>query len=136
MSRGMKHDRPQQKSFTNTQASKRRRLRTPLIVLQTSEQSERRAFFGYAKNLSMGGMFIASINPPPPGRKFNIEFVVPSLGQSIKCTTEVVWNRTYSNRGKYEPGMGMRFLDIPKDMASAIDKWANAALDTTPVPVM
>ena len=133
----MKYEPYPPRSFTNTQATKRRRLRKPLIVLQTNDQSERRTFFGYAKNLSMGGMFIASINPPSPGKKFDIEFTLPpGTGHSVKCTSEVVWYRTYSNRGKYEPGMGMRFIDIPEEMASAIDKWANAALDTTPVPVM
>lgn len=132
----MKLERGQPKDFTYTQASKRRRLRKPLIVLQASDQPKRMAFFGYAKNLSMGGMFIASINPPPPGRKFNLEFTLPATGHNIKCVGEVVWNRTYSNRGKYEPGMGLRFVDIAKDMASEIDQWANAIQDQTPAPVM
>ncbi len=138
----MKTDRRERKVFTNTQASKRRSLHAPLIVLRSNDQSKRKVFFGYAKNLSMGGMFIASINPPSPGKKFCIEFAIPGSGQNVKCTGEVVWNRTYSNRGKYEPGMGMRFLDIPHDTASAIDEWANAtdkqaraALDATPAPI-
>jgi len=110
------------------QAHRRRILKKPLIVLQTKPEAARATFFGYAKNISRGGMFVASVNPPRPGSRFVVEFSLPGRGPGrAVCQAEVVWNRTFSKRGPYEPGMGMRFLDLPDDQATAIDSWACAA---------
>ena len=55
------------------QAHRRLNLRAPLIVLEAKYDEDRKTFFGYAKNISRGGMFISSINPRDPGRKFLVE---------------------------------------------------------------
>jgi uncharacterized protein (TIGR02266 family) len=107
------------------QAHRRRVLSKPLIVLQAKPETRRATFFGYAKNISRGGMFVASVNPPRPGSRFAVEFPLPGADRNRACCqVEVVWNRTFSERGPYEPGMGMRFLDLPDDQAVAIDAWA------------
>ena len=110
-----------------TQADHRRTLRSPLIVLQARQDAGRSTFFGYAKNISRGGMFIASINPAVPGSRFSVEFPLPGRRETrVQCQCEVVWHRPFSKRGIYEPGMGLRFIDLPVDSGLAIDTWANA----------
>jgi uncharacterized protein (TIGR02266 family) len=109
------------------QLHRRRLLNTPLIVMQDSTDSGRKSFFGYAKNISAGGMFIASINPPEPGSRFQVEFSMPgSQSGRVECTCEVVWKRLYTKRGPYEPGMGLKFLEIQERSVQAIDTWVQA----------
>jgi len=114
--------------YERVQQFKRRQLPRPLIVLRQHADSERCSFFGYARNISRGGMFISSINPPQPGARFQLEFALPDKQEhTVRCQCEVVWNRPFSSSGSYQPGMGLKFLDIPEDVANAIDGWANAS---------
>ena len=109
------------------QLHRRRLLNTPLIVMQARADSSRKSFFGYAKNISAGGMFISSINPPEPGSRFQVEFNMPGTQPGrVECTCEVVWKRLYTQRGPHEPGMGLKFLEIPEGSAQAIDTWVQA----------
>ncbi|RME24220.1 MAG: pilus assembly protein PilZ [Deltaproteobacteria bacterium] len=113
-------------SGEKVQKHKRRQLPRPLIVLK--EQSGRpKTFFGYARNLSRGGMFISSVNPPVPGSRFRICFPRPdSPERTVSCDCEVVWNRNYSKSSKWLPGMGVKFVDLPESDAEIIDRWANS----------
>ena len=102
----------------------RQELRTPIMVLLAGCTDGHKTFFGYAKNLSKSGMMIGTINPREPGSQFWVEFPLPEpVNRVAKCHCEVVWQRRYSRQHRYDPGMGLRFLDLPNDMAEAIDKW-------------
>lgn len=35
----------------------------------------------------------------------------------------IVWTRRYKQGSKLEPGYGIRFLNLPEDIALAIDNW-------------
>jgi uncharacterized protein (TIGR02266 family) len=98
-------------------------LRSPIIVLKVSQESAREHLFGYAKNISRGGLFISSINPRTPGERFTISFRVPGTPINALCQCEVVWMRRFKKKMKLEPGYGIRFLDLPEDVAQAIDHW-------------
>ncbi|MBN2497065.1 MAG: PilZ domain-containing protein [Deltaproteobacteria bacterium] len=113
---------------TRPAADRRKYLRAPLIVLKVKLEGGGRSFFGYAKNISRSGMFIASVNPRDPGSCFQVEIPLPDpLRRKVVCRCEVVWNRSFSERGPYEPGMGLKFLDMPQDVAAAIDEWIRAS---------
>jgi uncharacterized protein (TIGR02266 family) len=118
---------------TWTPADRRRHLRRPLIVLRVKLDNGTRTFFGYAKNISRSGMFIASVNPERPGDTFRVEIPLPPpVDRRVVCQCEVVWAREYARRADHEPGMGMRFLDMPPELAAAIDDWARAPSDPPP----
>lgn len=102
----------------------RQALRTPITVLQADCTDGHKTFFGYAKNLSKSGMMIGTINPRELGSQFWVEFPLPEpVNRVAKCHCEVVWQRRYSREHRYDPGMGLRFLDLPNDVAEAIDQW-------------
>lgn len=101
----------------------RKYLRDPIIVFKIREETDREYFFGYAKNISRGGLFIASINPRPPGETFHITFQIPGTEIKVDCQCEVVWTRPYDSKIKLDPGYGIRFLDLPEETAKAIDYW-------------
>lgn len=104
-------------------ADKRTDLRKPLMVLKAHLDDGRKVFFGYARNISRGGMFIASVNPRTPGEQFDLVADFPPLGLTLSCRCEVVWKRTYSKKSTLEPGMGLRFLDLPEEVATALERW-------------
>jgi len=103
----------------------RRELRSPLLVQNVKvEPAGQKAFFGYAKNISRSGMFIGTTNPKEPGSQFNVEIPFPApIATTITCACEVVWQRNFSRKSQYEPGMGLKFVDLPKELAERIDAW-------------
>ncbi len=110
---------------TQSPPDKRRYLREPIIVFKVTEDTKLQPLFGYARDISRGGFFVASINPREPGDRYNISFQIPNTDIKVRCQCEIVWSRRYSNSGKIEPGYGVRFTDIDEDIAVAIDNWVS-----------
>lgn len=104
-------------------ADRRNDLREPIIVFKVVEDNNQQHLFGYAKNISRSGLFIASINPRETGERFYITFQIPKTGIRARCQCEVIWTRRYKQGSKLEPGYGIRFVNLPEDIASAIDDW-------------
>ncbi len=109
----------------NNNLNKRRYLRSPILVTKVKAEQNGKVFFGYAKNVSKVGIFIQTVNPKDEGERFKLEFQLPGGGETITCTAEVVWKRSYHPSEEYEPGMGLRFIDISEEISAKIDKWAN-----------
>jgi uncharacterized protein (TIGR02266 family) len=106
------------------QGEPRRNLRSPLLVLRVRLDDGRKTFFGYAKNIGRGGIFIATVNPKEPGTRFQVEIPLPApLCRNLQCFCEVVWKRDFSPNSLYEPGMGLKFIDLPDEHAVRIDQW-------------
>ncbi len=109
---------------------KRRNLRTPLIILKVKIDDGRKAFFGYAKNISRSGLFIATVNPQEPGSRFRVEVPLPApIRKQVECECEVVWKRLYTRGGPLEPGMGLKFLDMSPEIQKTIQEWVDATKD-------
>lgn len=99
-------------------------LHSPITVLRTDGNGGPKTFFGYAKNISRSGMLIGATRPQEPGTRFLLEIPFPDpVNRVAICTCEVVWKREWAKRKCHEPGMGLRFIDLPEDIASAIDTW-------------
>lgn len=104
-------------------SDRRKALRSPIIVMKVSEENPGEYLFGYAQNISRGGLFISSINPRTSGERFTIVFQIPDTAISARCRCEVMWMRRFQKKMKLEPGYGLRFLDLPEDVSQAIDHW-------------
>ncbi len=109
--------------FSEKKPDKRKDLRNHLLVLRVRGESKNKVFFGYAKNISKGGMFISSVNPRKVGEEFIIEFTLPREKKHIQCRCIVEWSRSYKPKSRNEPGMGVRFLDLENDIKKMIDDW-------------
>ena len=106
---------------TAPEPEKRFNLRNQLLVLKVKGDDSGNVFFGYAKNISKAGMFIATVNPKKVDDVFTIEFTLPKKKKPIQCKCVVKWSLNYNPKSKYEPGMGVRFLDLDKEGRRAIN---------------
>lgn len=104
-------------------ADKRKSLRTHLLVLKVQGKYSNKSFFGYAKNISQSGLFISSFTPKEAGERFPLEFTLPDTDIMIRCTAEVIWSRRFDPKMNYEPGMGLKFLDLSEEKKKLIDDW-------------
>ncbi len=110
-------------------ADLRKSLRVPLIIQKVRIDGKRPAFFGYSKNISKSGMFIATINPIEVGEQIDLEFQLPApLTGIVHCCCEVVWKRPFETHLPFEPGMGIKFIDMPVEISAQLDEWIKERL--------
>lgn len=120
----MVDENPETPEVVTSPSDQRRNLRAPLITQKIRLDDGRKSFFGYTQNLSRSGMFVSTLKPLEPGSRVLVEFPLPApLHGDVRCQCEVVWARTVQRNSPLEPGMGLRFLDLPQDLAAAIDAW-------------
>lgn len=113
--------------YAEVQKNERNDLRAPLIVEKIPCEDAQKTFFGYAKNISSGGLFIATVKPREPGDQFVIELTLPGPDKiRIHCNCEVVWKRHFVRKSSHEPGMGLKFLDLPLETIEKIDAWVKS----------
>ncbi len=121
---------PDSPEYEAEQKNKRLATRVPLIVEKIPIEDGQKTFFGYAKDISRGGLFIATVKPREPGEVFTIELTLPvNPRHVIRCRSEVIWKRHFHKKGPYEPGMGMRFLDLAGSDGDKIDAWVEEQVE-------
>jgi uncharacterized protein (TIGR02266 family) len=120
----MDQEKPSKPVYSAEQKDQRSNLRVPLIVEKLPCGDGHRTFFGYARNISRGGLFVATVSPREPGEQFDLQVTLPHAAQlTLRCRCEVVWKRRFEQKGKHEPGMGLRFLDLSPECADALERW-------------
>ncbi len=102
----------------------RKRLSRPITVLKADNSNGHKTFFGYVKDISRSGMMIGTTNPRALGTKYRLEIPFPEpVNVTAVCDCEVVWTKVWEKDRCHDPGMGLRFLDLPTEVASAIEEW-------------
>ncbi|MBI5562726.1 MAG: PilZ domain-containing protein [Deltaproteobacteria bacterium] len=124
MTSGKTGDKSGAPDYVAFRGDRRRNLRGQIIVLKVKGEDARGAFFGYAKTIGAGGMFITSVNPRNVGEEFTLSFTVTEADITVRCRAVVVWCQEFDPMRKQEPGMGIRFLDIAEETRAAITEWA------------
>ncbi|MCK5826265.1 MAG: PilZ domain-containing protein [Desulfuromusa sp.] len=110
-------------------ADSRKNLRAPLIIQKVLIEGDRPAFFGYTKSISKSGMFIATTNMIQPGEQVKLEFQLPApLKGIVRCLCEVVWKRPHGTHLPFEPGIGIKFVDLPIEISDKLDEWIKQQL--------
>ncbi|MCX7943566.1 MAG: TIGR02266 family protein [Deltaproteobacteria bacterium] len=114
------------RDLSKVQKERRKELRVYLRVFKMKVETSKDVFFGYAKNISASGLFIPTLNPKNVGERFRLKFKLPNTEKEIIVLAEVVWNRHYSQSDKYEPGMGIKFVEISEEDAELIRQFVNS----------
>jgi uncharacterized protein (TIGR02266 family) len=80
-----------------------------------------------ALNVSEGGMFVRTANPPETGERFKVSFVEGD--EEVVAEVEVVWTRAGPTDS--QPGMGVRIVSFEKG-ESSFRRWVESTRDSQP----
>lgn len=64
-------------------------------------------------NMSLGGTFVRTDNPAPPGTPVTLRIYLPGEGPPLSVGGEVVWWRMPGHNE--DPGMGVKFVQIASE---------------------
>jgi CheY-like chemotaxis protein len=108
------------------QTTKRKVPRLRVIFRATiSTEKERRGTF--AISISENGVFIRTMNPLERGISLRLSLDLPSA-KPIELDGEVIYGVQYNSEKFIEPGMGIRFVNIPEKIRAGIRKFVEEQL--------
>jgi len=100
-------------------SNNRMNIRASLLVKAVIEcDDEKRELF--ASNLSADGMFLRTIAPFGAGKEMDIAFYVDQE-DPVELKGTVVYMNELNNEIEPEPGMGIRFIEVPEDVKQRIN---------------
>lgn len=115
-----------------SEADRRVYPRSPVVVREARCICGIDVFFGYAKNISRSGLFIATPKLRKPGSVYEIQFKVPGLDHEFTCKGLIMWVRPYKHGNPKPPGFGVKFTELPEEDALLLDKWVAECKDEAP----
>lgn len=88
-------------------------------------QSDHCLWTGLTQNISTGGLFVATDTLRKVGERVTLRLMLPHARGPLTIDAEVRWIREASARLKRDgaPGMGLQFLDLEPQAATAIDRF-------------
>lgn len=115
---------------------------SPRITLETQAVDERRGsdrkayhvgvYFGdspeedslgISGDISRGGLFVATDDPPKPGTMVELDFLLPHSDETITVLAEVRWRRQeWDTEEGVAPGFGVQFRDLAPDERRQINE--------------
>jgi uncharacterized protein (TIGR02266 family) len=110
---------------TPQEIERRKDVRVPLRVVRVWSQTEdgKRGFLGYARDVSLGGLFIQMVTPLQQGTPLKIAFQLIEGEAEIHTEVQVAWTRRFNPRSKLEAGIGVQFLNFSDKGRAAIQSW-------------
>jgi len=89
------------------------------------------AFYqAYLRNISEGGVYIATTHDLRMGDRFTLTFGLDDGGEQLTLRVEVVWvNKRPSPGSGLDPGVGVAWLDLTANDKSVIKGVVHRALD-------
>jgi uncharacterized protein (TIGR02266 family) len=80
------------------------------------------------KNLSAGGIFVATESPLPLGTPFNVRIRIEETGEEIELPGEVVTVGASANLAEEEHGMGIRFVNLTGAQLEQVAEFSEQAM--------
>lgn len=103
---------------SGTPSERRRSTRIPVEVA-LGVHSESNFFSGLTRDISDGGLFVATHTPLPQGTHVTVKFALPACPE-ISADGVVVW---VSEPLSGHPGMGVRFLELSSENEALIRRF-------------
>jgi len=98
------------------------------VHYQVGEGSPLSAF---TKNIGVGGAFILTTDPPPPGSKLALTVSVPSSQEPVEVDAEVRWIVDGKHdEPEREHGMGVKFNGLHVEQLMALNEYFATLTDT------
>ena len=80
------------------------------------------------KNLSAGGIFVATESPLPLGTPFNVRIRIEKTGEEIELPGEVVTVGASANLAEEQHGMGIRFVHLDETQLELVAEFSEQAM--------
>jgi uncharacterized protein (TIGR02266 family) len=80
------------------------------------------------KNLSAGGIFVATESPLPIGTPFNVRIRIEKTGEEIELPGEVVSVGVGADLAHNEHGMGIRFINLTEAQQQQVTELSEQAM--------
>ena len=80
------------------------------------------------KNLSAGGIFVATESPLPIGTPFNVRIRIEKTGEEVELPGEVITVGVSANLAEEAHGMGIRFVRLSEDQQRLVEAFSEEAL--------
>lgn len=94
------------------------------VDLDVSLGSDHNFYSGFAENLSVGGVFVATHQLRPVGETVEVTIHLPD-GTEVRASGEVRWVRLFNSDSDMPPGMGLRFRELESAANQAIERFLN-----------
>lgn len=78
-----------------------------------------------SETVSVGGLFVRSLDPPAKGRRVLVQIHLPS-GESVEAEGRVAWTRVPLGAGKH-PGVGIEFVAPGRAAQRALSRFVSRA---------
>ena len=93
---------------TDKGRANRARLDVPVQLRQSGA-----SYAGLAKNISPGGVFVATVRPLGVGDRVTVTLKTKGDAGAIEALAEVRWCRPFVELNDLPAGVGLRFVDTP-----------------------
>jgi uncharacterized protein (TIGR02266 family) len=80
------------------------------------------------KNLSAGGIFVATESPLPIGTPFNVRIRIERTGEEVELPGEVVSLGVNANLSQEKHGMGIRFVNLTTAQQEKVAEFSEEAM--------
>jgi uncharacterized protein (TIGR02266 family) len=108
-------------------AQKRESVRVPLdLNVKFESRGEVRKCL--MKNLSSGGIFVATESPLPIGTPFNVRIRIERTGEEVELPGEVVSIGVSADLAKEKHGMGIRFAHLTEAQTRLVAEFSEEAM--------
>ena len=97
------------------------------VWIEVTFNSPQELVTNYMPNISKGGMYIQTDNPPDLGTVMALTFQLPGQDNLIRTKGKVVWNNPTS--GLHKPGIGLQFTEMPEEDRHILEGFIQAQLD-------
>ena len=78
------------------------------------------------RNLSKGGVFLATTKPLAIGKLLHLELRAPGDAQALTATGRVVWTREHESAADRPAGMAVKFVDVEEGALEVIGRLVEA----------
>ena len=82
----------------------------------------------YTLNIGVGGAFVESEDPPPPGTRLVVDLIIPPDGRSIALSADVRWIADGEDDAAH--GMGIRFHGLDEERLLVLNDYFASILPT------
>jgi uncharacterized protein (TIGR02266 family) len=100
-----------------------RELRRLPFEVSVDVVSDHNFFAGLTRNISEGGLFVATHLPFELGARLEVRLLLPGDTEPTAVLSEVCWLRAHSSLHDSRAGVGLRFVDPPAPLVARIHEF-------------